>query len=138
VSSYKATKIYGHEQLLAFLRIVDKHLESSATIVIVGGSAAAFHSATSTTNDIDTYEAVEPDLEQAVAKAVAETGFQIAVNHASVAQVPYNHEDRLEPQLTELERLKVFVLERHDLVLSKVIRGTEHDYQQIQEVHAQG
>jgi len=66
---------------------------------------------------------------------LTKTGFQIPVSQATVADVPYNYEDRLERQLPELKHLEVWVLEKHDLVLSKTVRCYEHDLQQILEIH---
>ena len=37
--------------------------------------------------------------------------------------------------LPELQKLSVFALEKHDLALSKMIRGSEHDFKQIAELH---
>ncbi len=49
--------------------------------------------------------------------------------------MPYNYQDRLERHLPELKNLEVWVLEKHDLVLSKTVRCYEHDLQQIVEIH---
>lgn len=38
--------------------------------------------------------------------------------------------------LPNLDRLRVFVPEKHDLVLMKTLRGYEHDLQAIAEIHA--
>jgi hypothetical protein len=54
VSSYKDTRILGADELRAFFGAVDGHLTTRASIVVIGGAAAAFHLAESTTNDVDT------------------------------------------------------------------------------------
>lgn len=115
---------------------MDRHLISSVRIEIIGGSAAALaHGATSTTTDLDTYTATSNELLDAVARANAETGFDIPVSHATIADVPYHYHERLERQLPELHKLEVWALEKHDLVLSKTVRCYEHDLQQIVEIH---
>ena len=48
----------------------------------------------------------------------------------------FEFESRLEQVLPRLERLRVLVPEKHDLVLMKAIRGYEHDLQAIAEIHA--
>jgi len=135
VSTYKSTKIIGVAQLTQFFVAVDKHLTTSAKIVIIGGSAAAFHGATSMTNDVDTFEQTGADLENAIERAREETGLSIPISPAGVAQIPYNSEDRFDKCLPQLKKLEVFILERHDLALSKTLRGHEHDEQQIKEIH---
>jgi hypothetical protein len=135
VTSYKDTRGLGTEQLEAFLRAVDGHLTEPARIVIIGGSAAAFHNATSTTNDIDTYNAISAALEAAVARATTDTGLAITVGKSVVGDYPWNFEDRLERRFADLVHLEVLILERHDLALSKTMRGSDHDQQQIVEMH---
>ncbi|MBA3393463.1 MAG: hypothetical protein H0T89_12510 [Deltaproteobacteria bacterium] len=104
--------------------------------IIGGGAAALAYGASSTTSDLDTFNAITSELVEAVAQATADTGFAIPVSQATVADVPYNYEDRLQRLLPELEHLEVWVLEKHDLVLSKTLRCYEHDLQQILEIHA--
>jgi hypothetical protein len=132
--SYRS-HLYGADEISLFLRAVDRHLVSASSVVIIGGSAAAFYNATSTTTDVDTYAALSADLQGAVERAATETGLTIPVIHSLVVEVPWAFEDRLERQLPELEKLQVWVLEKHDLALSKTVRGTAHDEQQIREIH---
>jgi len=73
-------------------------------------------------------------LRTAIERAIAETGLDIEVSQAAVAQVPLNAEDRLVRQMPELKNLEVWVLEKHDLVLSKALRCYEHDLQQMREM----
>lgn len=128
--------MYGADELRVFLQAVDRHLAGRVRVEIIGGCAAALaHGAKSTTIDLDTFNAVSKELLDAVARATEETGFDIPVSQSTVACVPYNYEDRLERQLPELEHLEIWVLEKHDLVLSKAVRCYEHDLQQILEIH---
>ncbi len=46
-----------------------------------------------------------------------------------------SYSDRLVRQLPDLSRLTVLALEKHDLALSKTVRGSEHDFQQLRELH---
>lgn len=69
MTTYKSTRRIGVAQLTEFFVAVDKHLTTPAKIVIIGGSAAAFHGATSMTNDVDTYEQTGVDLERAIERA---------------------------------------------------------------------
>jgi hypothetical protein len=135
VTAYRSSRAFGADELRLFLQAVDRHLTRRVRVEIIGGGAAAIaHGATSTTADLDTFTSTGPELHAAVARAVAETGLRIPVSHAAVADVPIRYDDRLERHLPELERLEVWVLEKHDLVLSKIIRCYEHDLQQIREI----
>jgi hypothetical protein len=135
VSTYRS-RAFGAEQIRTFLHAVDRHLTTPVRVEIIGGSAAALaYGASSTTTDLDTFNAIQQELLDAVAQATEETGFEIPVSQATVADVPYNYEDRLERQLPSLRYLEVWVLEKHDLVLSKTVRCYEHDLQQIIEMH---
>lgn len=135
MSRYRETRIHGRENIAAFLRAVDRHLSSASTIVIIGGGAAVFHDAAITTNDVDTWDALNAELATAIDAATTETELDIPVRHSGVAQAPWNFQDRLERQLPELEHLQVWVMEKHDLALSKTVRGDEHDEQHIVEIH---
>lgn len=136
MSSYRS-HAYGAEEIGAFLHAVDRHLTKRVRVELIGGGAAALaHGARSTTSDLDTLNAITDELREAVARATDDTGYRIPVSHATVADVPYNYEDRLERQLPELQHLEVWALEKHDLVLSKTLRCYEHDLQQILEIHA--
>lgn len=136
MSAYRS-RVYGADEMRTLLRAVDRHLTRPARMEIIGGSAAALaHGASSTTSDLDTFNVISEDLRQAVSRACLETGFEIPVLQATVADVPYNYEDRLERHLADLVHLEVWVLEKHDLVLRKTVRCYEHDLQQILEIHA--
>jgi hypothetical protein len=54
---------------------------------------------------------------------------------SGVADGPFDLEARLRRALPRLQRLKLMVPERHDLVLMKVVRGYEHDLEAIEAIH---
>src|SRR6266513_4112098 len=74
-------------------------------------------------------------LEHAIEQARVETGLHMPVGHASIAQVPWDFRNRLERRFHELENIELYVLEKHDLALSKCVRGNAHDEQQLREIH---
>ncbi|HUQ98149.1 MAG TPA: DUF6036 family nucleotidyltransferase [Gemmatimonadaceae bacterium] len=135
MSSFKDTRTLGGDELRVFFEAVDRHLSIRVSIVVIGGAAAALHKASSTTSDVDTFEALPPELQLAVEKAAAATGIVVPISHSAIAQVPYNYDERLERVFPDLEMLEICVLEKHDLALSKIVRGAEHDMQQLEEVH---
>jgi hypothetical protein len=128
---------YSSEQLRSFLAAVDSYLAAPARMIVIGGSAVALgYGVGRPTNDVDTFETDFRLIISAVEKARQQTGLDIPVSNAPVADLPYHFTDRLQPVLPELERLSVFVPEAHDLVLSKMVRATQHDFEAIEELHA--
>lgn len=131
---------FGRAQLVAFVRAIDRHLESRASILIVGGAAAAvaYHSDVNT-SDIDVFNVVAGSSEailKAGGEARIQTGLGIAIGGAAVAELPYNFEERIRPvRGLTLKRLTLLVPEKYDLVLSKTLRAYPHDIDAIAGIH---
>jgi hypothetical protein len=85
------------------------------------------HGVFSVTQDVDTFHAPSQALLIAAAAVSVDTGLNIPIQPTAVADVPWHHEDRLVRVLPDLRRLQLFVLEKHDLALSKIVRWTEAD-----------
>ena len=84
--------------------------------------------------DIDTITSVK-DLEEAIRKAREETKLDIPLTMASVSEVPYEYESRLEEvPLPGIKRLKIRVPEKHDWALMKTARCNAKDIEDIREV----
>mgnify|MGYP001817017772 CR=1 FL=1 len=114
---------------------VDSCLKSPAKIVLIGGSAVILaHGVTTTTVDIDTLNGVTAALEHAFEEAYQLTGLRPPVSHSGVAFVPERYEERLVRQATG-GLLELWVLEKHDLAISKVVRGDERDRQHLRAIH---
>ncbi|HEY4177527.1 MAG TPA: DUF6036 family nucleotidyltransferase [Kofleriaceae bacterium] len=126
---------FDRDELERFLRAVDKHLVAPAKIKVIGGTAASLgYGADETTVDIDLYQSSTPDLQHAASLAREETGLEVPIGNSTVADIPHDAEDRLVRQLPELQKLEVWVLEKHDLVLSKVIRWADTDTRQVRQL----
>lgn len=112
---------------------VDNFLTEPARIVLIGGSAAALgYGVETVTRDVDAFEGDRDQIQAAAKMARAATGIDIPIDFPGVADLPYNYEERLHRVLESLGKLRVFVVEKHDLVLSKIVRGTDHDMEQIE------
>lgn len=128
-------KLYTKNDLLVFLRAVDKHMSEEFKLVVIGGSAAtlAFRSSKST-KDIDTFNDPSP-IERACAAARDDTGLDVPLEMAGVADAPYEYESRLQRlKVPGLKWLKIWVPEKHDLALMKIIRGYENDLMTVKEL----
>lgn len=119
-----------------FLRAVDRTLRRRAKVVIIGGAAAAIrYGFDGGTRDIDTWTTVTRELAAAVERARRATGLAVPFEKSGIADGPFDLESRLRRALPRLQRLIVWVPERHDLVLMKVVRGYEHDLEAIEAIH---
>lgn len=128
---------HSPQELERFVRAIDQALSEPASILVIGGAAAALaYGATRPTDDIDTFHPLTPVVQKAVENARRHTGLNVPVSFAAVADAPYDFEDRLVPvESVRLERLTIVVPERHDLVLMKTLRGYQHDVEVIEEIH---
>jgi hypothetical protein len=128
--------VFPKSEIARFLRAVDKALTEPVEMVIIGGSAATLHyGAVRATQDIDTLTNVSRGLDDAAAKARLATGLDIPIQRVTIADEPEDYASRLERVLPDLKHLRIFVPEKHDLVLMKATRAYEHDIQVIREIH---
>lgn len=123
---------FGEDELREFLRAVDVHLTTAVRLLVIGGGAVTlgFH-VDATTADIDTFQSMTAQLEAAVELARRETGMDVPFGDATVADLPYDFEDRVVEHSFGLEHLHVWTPEIHDLVLSKALRAYENDLAQL-------
>jgi hypothetical protein len=129
-------RYYVRAEIERFLQAVNVALERPATIIVVGGGAAALKfGIDDPTTDIDTFYALSADLGRAIADARKATGLAMPVEHSGVADGPYHFEDRLLRAMPRLARLTVLVPERHDLALMKTVRGDQADFAKLQAIH---
>jgi hypothetical protein len=127
---------YPREQLERFLRAVDAALKEPIGTVVIGGAAAILHyGVPRATRDIDTFTALSNELQDAFNVARRVTGIDIPVQQSGVADAPYEYESRLERAYPQFERLMLWIPERHDFALIKVLRGDERDINDLADLH---
>ena len=87
-------------------------------LVIVGGATVALHTRTpSGTQDVDHFP---PDLDDLVARCAAANVALPPFSAPGVLDYPWHAEDqRAASHFPDLARLRIWLLEPHDLVLSK-------------------
>lgn len=124
------------DQLLAFLRAVDAELECGAEVVLIGGTALSFYARSHATDDVDYIGRLSRAVESAVER-LRERGVPVIPLHGvGVFFPPESFDERLQRVEPNLERLRVFIPERHDLAIMKVARGFAHDLEGVEELHA--
>lgn len=129
-------RYYVRAEIERFLRAVDKALKRRATIIVIGGGAAALkYRIDDPTTDIDTFNAIGAELRRAIEAAREATGLPMPFGQSRVADGPHDFEDRLARALPSLMRLTVLVPERHDLALMKTVRGDQADFAKLQAIH---
>jgi hypothetical protein len=128
---------YTRLELVRFVRAMDAVIDEPTDLLVIGGAAATLkYGAQGTTKDIDTWNNVPAAVLKAAEQARTATGLLVPIEKAAVADGPYHYEDRIRSVSMKLKRLRIFVPERHDLVLMKVVRGNRHDDDVITEIHA--
>lgn len=117
-----------------FLLELDALLPEPVTVECVGGFAVvAAYGLPRSTNDLD-YFTLEPSNLTRVVHDLAGEGSTLArrhkvhIHHAAIASLPEDYQERM----TELypgtfKKMRLFVLEPCDLVLSKICRNAERD-----------
>jgi hypothetical protein len=130
-------RYYVRTEIERFLRAVDLALKRPATIILIGGGAAAVkYRIDDPTTDIDTFNVLGTDLRHAIDTARKATGLPVPFEQSGVADGPYDFEDRLLRAMPSLARLTILVPERHDLALMKTVRGDQADFAKLRAIHA--
>lgn len=123
---------FGRDQILEFLAEVDEKLDGPVAMEIIGGAAALLaYGAVSPTKDIDSFTPID----EKIWKAAGLTSTRIPLDRSTVADPPYNYEDRRRPLDLPFKNLVIWVPEKHDLLLMKALRAAKHDEEVIQEMH---
>lgn len=124
---------YDHHAIEGALRALDSVCTEPRRIVLVGGAAVALHTRTpSGTQDVDHFP---PSLDDLIARCAAANLELPPFSAPGVLDYPWNAEDRLQRALPDLALLEVWLLEPHDLALSKVIRWHDGDEEDVVEIH---
>jgi len=116
-----------------FLGEIDKALEKPLEIHCIGGFALVFYyGIRRTTGDIDYYTAVPADLnleEIAGHGSALHHKYKIHLHRVTIATLPEDYEDRLsEMAIGQFERLRLFVPDPYDYILSKLQRAGLKDF----------
>lgn len=84
---------YTSKDVQTLLKVIDANLDKKFEIILIGGAAGLLaYKATRLTQDIDTFNKIGA-LKSAYEKAKQDTGLEIPLSQAGVADAPYNFED---------------------------------------------
>lgn len=125
--------MFNKEILDQLLAVTDKNLSKQVELVLIGGTALVVkYLSPRATMDVDTYTKVTKELQEAWRKAEKAVGVKVPLSHSTVAQGPYEMEDRFTLYRDlRLKNLKVFVPDPADIVLMKVTRFVGKDRDDI-------
>jgi hypothetical protein len=123
---------FGREHILAFLVELDRMLREPVVMEIIGGAAALLaYGARLATKDINSFS----DFDERIVQAAPLTTQPIPLRRATVPLAPSGYDDRRQRLDLPLRHLVVWVPDRHDLLLMKVLRAWDHDLKVIAEMH---
>jgi len=124
-----------HDPWKSFLQELDSLLSEEVALHCLGGFVlAVLYKLPRPTADVD-YVNINPLPAQEHLLTIAGLGSRLAKKHklylqrASVADLPYNYEDRLAELDLRLHHLRIFTLEIYDLVLSKICSPRPKDFE---------
>jgi len=122
-----------------FLDELDSQLQEPIELHCIGGFAVvAAYGLPRSTNDLD-YFSLEPcnlvaELEQLAGEGSAlARKYKVHVDHAAIASVPENYAERMTELFPgQFKKIRLFVLDPYDIVLSKLCRNVERDREDVQ------
>jgi len=134
------------EPWASFIRALDEAIDVDVQLHCLGGFVVTLQFGLSrATSDIDVLAAV-PNHKLCELQLIAGEGsdlhhrYGVYLQPVTVAQYPEDYESRLIPMWPEfgLQRLRLYALEAHDLVLTKLERNVDVDRQDVQDLAAAG
>ena len=126
------------EPWFSFLSAIDRAATAPISLQCIGGLAVSLHYGLSRpTGDIDVIEVTPSEAKPWLSRTGGEGSalhkkHKVYVQIVTVASVPYLYEERLtEIFRGEFQKLRLFVLDPYDLVLSKLTRNVEVDVEDV-------
>jgi hypothetical protein len=131
-----------HEPWLSFLRELDGLLSAATELHCLGGFVISEgYGLGRATADVDVLEALGTSTAELA--RLAGLGSDLHKRHkvyldiVTVAPIPENYADRLtEMSAPNLRKLRLRALERHDLVLAKLVRNSDRDREDVTRIAA--
>lgn len=126
---------FTSKEIEAFLKEVDRHVDGPFEVEVIGGAAGMLSfNLERDTEDIDTITSVTR-IKNAIEAGRFETGLNIPMDVAGVWDGPYEYRSRrIRVRLPGVKNLIIYVPEKHDWALMKIMRLKDKDRRHIKEV----
>ena len=127
---------FAASALFDFPKAVDRELNQSCTVLLIGGGAVAAIDPAHATTDVDLLSPGSREFDAAVERLQARAAPILPVQVVTIAEAPEGFVERALPIPIEgSSKLTVLVPERHDLAMMKLARGYEHDLRALEDIH---
>jgi hypothetical protein len=128
-------RLFPSDDIIAFLKALDCQLDGPFEVEIIGGAAGILYYDLKThTEDIDTTTSVG-DIEGAIEETRKKSGLPVPMGVAGVWDGPYEYRSRrLQVHISGTKNLWIYVPEKHDWALMKIMRLKDKDRDHILKV----
>jgi hypothetical protein len=124
------------DEIALVIKEMDKLTETGIDIFFVGSIASIIGYDTSKqTNDADTYNSISTSAVELWNKACEITGVDLKISQTSVFLPPDQFEDRCQLSDISTPKVRAYYMEKHDFAISKLARGLDKDFNDIQALH---
>lgn len=125
------------DEIALVIKEMDKLTTKNIEIFFVGSIASIIGYDTSKqTNDADTYNFIAAYAVELWNKACEITGIDLKISQTSIFTPPDLFEDRCQLSDISTPRVRAYYMEKHDFSISKLARGLDKDFNDIQALHA--
>lgn len=126
------------QQLRQLFTRVDGLLTQEMNIYLIGGAAAILgYNVTKETNDVDIEGTIPLDFKTAFASEAKALKLDLRLSQVSVFSPPEGYRERAKFEDFPSRKLRIWYLDQYDLAISKIDRGIEKDFEDIERVHKQ-
>lgn len=126
----------SREQLKQLFTRVDSRLNTNVNLYIIGGASAILgYNVTKETNDIDVDGAVSAELSDIFSSEAKLLHLDVHLSSVGVFFPPERYRERAQFEDFPKRKLRVWFLDQYDLAISKIDRGIEKDFEDIERVH---
>jgi hypothetical protein len=123
-------------QLKKLFQGIDKRLCHSLEIYVIGGAAAILgYNVVKETNDVDVDGKISPEFARAFELEAKAQNLNLHLSEVGVFSPPENYRERAKFEDFPERKLRVWYLDQYDLAISKIDRGIEKDFVDIERVH---
>ena len=126
------------KQLEELFSRIDARLKNKINLFIIGGASAILgYNVTKATNDVDVDGDIDKELNTIFSEEAKKLKMDLYLSsRGGVFFPPEGYRSRLKFKDFQKSNLRVWYLDKYDLGISKIERGLEKDYEDIERVHA--